>query len=91
MILSTVFKIKVPAGEASIAEDTYGPVFDALEEGPKTLGELFELPELRKQKELSPIEVAGVLVGSDQAVTSFYRASAKCDRLLCASSHVPFA
>ena len=66
------FEIPIPLGKATLSEDTYVPVFDALAEGPKTLAELFALPALRRAKKLSPVEVAGMLVGSDQASPSFH-------------------
>lgn len=69
-------KIKVPLGEASLSETTYGAVFEALQKGPKTLGELFALPELRQAENLLPVEVAGMLVGSEQACPQFHQMDA---------------
>lgn len=62
-------KITVPLGEATLEPRHYEPIFDALAEGARTIGELLDLPEVRKAGgSLTPPELAGMLVGSNQAI-----------------------
>lgn len=61
------FKLNVPIGEATLAETTYAPIFDALAESPRTVGDLLALPEVRDTT-LQAIELCGVLPGSAQAM-----------------------
>ncbi len=61
--------IKVPLGEAELEKRHYEPIFDALDERPRTLGELIDLPLVRAAGgSLTPVEVAGMLTGSQQAL-----------------------
>ncbi|NYZ17599.1 methyltransferase domain-containing protein [Azospirillum sp. RWY-5-1] len=61
--------IKVPLGEAEMEKAHYLPILAALSEGPRSIGALLDLPVLRETKaSLTPVEVAGMLVGSQQAV-----------------------
>jgi SAM-dependent methyltransferase len=61
-------KMKLPVGEVELAAKTYEPVFDALAEGPRTIGELLDLPALRAANSMvQPVELAGFLVGSGLA------------------------
>lgn len=61
-------KLKLPVGEGALSPDTYNPVFDALAEEPRSIGELLDLPELRQAKSsIDAVELAGVLVGTRQA------------------------
>ena len=64
----TTLTIQVPQGEALVNKDVYEPIFDALSEGPKTLQELVEMEALRGHSDARPVEVAGMLVGSEQAL-----------------------
>ena len=59
--------LDVPAGEAKLEERLYGPVFDALAEGNRTIGELLSLSAAGGSA--SAVELAGMLVGSGQALT----------------------
>lgn len=59
--------IKVPLGEAEMDAAHYRPIFEALADRPRTVGELLDLPALNGAR-LSPVEVAGMLVGSQQAL-----------------------
>jgi hypothetical protein len=61
--------IQVPLGEATLEAKHYEPIFDALAEGPRRIGDLMELPEIRRAGgNLSAVEIAGMLTGSSQAV-----------------------
>ena len=60
--------IDTPLGQATISEDVYTPVLDALAERPHTLGELIDLPALRGKPGLSMAEIAGMLTGTDQTL-----------------------
>lgn len=59
--------IKIPLGQATLNESFYAPALEALAQGPRTIGELFDLPEVRKST-ANPREVLGMLTGSRQAV-----------------------
>lgn len=59
--------IKVPIGEAALNEGFYGPALDALKEGPRSVGELIDLPDADGST-VTPREVLGMLVGSRQAM-----------------------
>lgn len=62
-------ELDVPAGKAQLPEHFYRPIIAALATGPHTLGELVRLPELAGQEGApSMVEIAGVLVGSGQAL-----------------------
>ncbi len=63
------FELDVPAGKAELPERHYRPIFDALAERPHTLAELAALPPLRALAGApSMVEIAGILVGSGQAL-----------------------
>lgn len=62
------FTISVPQGEATVNEEVYGPIFDALADGPKTLGELVSLDAVAGNSDARPAEVAGMLIGSGQVM-----------------------
>ena len=54
--------MKLPVGEVELARKTYEPVFDALAEAPRTIGELLDLPALRAANSTArPVELAGIL------------------------------
>ncbi len=65
---ATTRTIQVPQGEATVNQDVYEPIFDALAEGPKAVGDLVELDAVRGNSDAHPIEVAGMLIGSGQAL-----------------------
>ncbi|QCG96609.1 methyltransferase domain-containing protein [Azospirillum sp. TSA2s] len=61
--------IQVPLGEATLEAKHYEPIFDALADGPRRIGELIDLPEVRRAGgNLSAVEIAGMLTGSNQAI-----------------------
>ena len=60
--------IIVPQGEAIINKEVYDPIFDALADGPKTIGELLDMEILQGHNDAKPAEVAGMLIGSGQAL-----------------------
>jgi SAM-dependent methyltransferase len=79
------YKLKVTVGEAELPEQTYGPIFDALSERPRTISELLDLPELRGVSRTNPVELAGMLAGAQQVLpvtdaASGYRAEATANR-----------
>ncbi len=60
--------LTMPVGDVTLNEQSYRPVIDALaERGACTLGELANLPVGKGGNALSPLEIAGMLVGSRQA------------------------
>ena len=62
------FTFQVPIGEAKVAPETYTPMFDALAEGPRTVGDLIDLQGVSGRPDANPVDVAGFLVGSGQAM-----------------------
>lgn len=60
--------IKIPLGEAALSERSYEPAFRALAEGPRSIGELLDLPDAAGST-ASPREMIGMLIGSRQAMT----------------------
>ena len=62
------FAIPVPGGEAALGQALYAPVADRLAQGPCTVGDLLDLPGLPDRSRGNPAELAGMLVGSDQAM-----------------------
>ena len=65
--------VQVPQGEAIVNKEVYEPIFDALAEGPKTVGELIDMDALRGHSDARPAEVAGMLIGSGQALPAVAR------------------
>lgn len=61
------YEAEMPAGHASFSPDFYRPIADALATRPHTVRELLALPEAKGRKD-NPSEIAGVLVGTDQAI-----------------------
>lgn len=61
------YEIETEAGKATLDRECYGPISAALSEAQRTLGELVALPALAKRSD-DPAEIAGVLVGSGQAM-----------------------
>jgi SAM-dependent methyltransferase len=64
----TTTTIQAPLGEAQLTEGVYRPILDALAERPHTVGELMDLPPVREQSTATAAEIAGMLVGTDQAL-----------------------
>ena len=63
----TTTTIRAPLGEAEMSRETYEPIFAALAEGPKTIGELLALPEVAAKSTAQAVEVAGMLIATRQA------------------------
>lgn len=61
------FETDLPAGRASIGEAFYGPIVTALAEGPRSVASLLSLPGIAGGP-ANPAELAGMLVGTDQAL-----------------------
>jgi hypothetical protein len=61
-------KIPIKGGEADLEPRVYGPILDALADGPRRVGDLLDLPEVRGKARTTAGELVGLLVGSDQAV-----------------------
>ena len=63
------FSINTPAGEAKLPEAKYQPIFDALNLRPHSCLELDQMLEaLSFEQRPSMVEIAGILVGTGQAV-----------------------
>lgn len=58
------FTIESPKGEAKLNEDVYKVFVEALAEGPRTVGELLDLEEVRGREDMTAAEVAGMLVAA---------------------------
>ena len=63
-----VFKVRPPRGEAELPADRYGPVIEALKDGPKPIGHLAQLPAQTGGKPMMPVELAGILTASGWAM-----------------------
>lgn len=61
------YEFNLPAGKAQLNDTVYRPVFEALSRGPATIGQLLDLPALRTSS-ATPVELAGMLVGTHQAL-----------------------
>lgn len=62
------FSFTAGRATASIEEAVYGPIFDALALRPRAVGELLALSEVRERSKMQAVELAGMLVGSLQAL-----------------------
>ena len=60
-------KILSPRGHIEVASDVYNEVFDALAAGPKSMGEIMSLSSITKHPDSTMQEIAGILIGSNQA------------------------
>jgi hypothetical protein len=60
------FEFDVPEGKAQMAESYYRPIFQRLQRGPASVGELMVLPELEGKRD-NPSEMIGIAVGTEQA------------------------
>lgn len=69
------YEADLPAGTANLERAFYGPVAAALEDGPRPVRELLALPDVVGRRD-NPAELAGVLVGTDQAMPVVAPASA---------------
>lgn len=55
-------QLEVPSGKVTLSEPIYAPMLDRLSQGPCSVGELMGEAEIPRGTELSPGEVAGLLV-----------------------------
>lgn len=63
------FTIKALAGEATLPKEQYEPIFRFLAETPRTLKDVAEFLDCeRLEKRPSVVEIAGILVGTNQAM-----------------------
>jgi len=61
--------INTPAGEATLPDSQYNPIFQALATRPRSLKEISEhLKQSNLEKIPSMVEIAGILVGTGQAI-----------------------
>lgn len=60
-------KVLSPRGHIEVAADVYNEVFDALATGPKSMAEIMSLSSIRKHPDSTMQEIAGILIGSNQA------------------------
>ena len=60
-------KVLSPRGHIEVAADVYNEVFDALTTGPKSMAEIMSLPSIQKHPDSTMQEIAGILIGSNQA------------------------
>lgn len=60
-------KVLSPRGHIEVAADVYDEVFDALASGPKSMAEIMSLSSIRKHPDSTMQEIAGILIGSNQA------------------------
>ncbi len=63
------FEAEMPAGRASLSQGFYGPIMEALVDGPKRVGDLLSLPMVEGKRN-NPAELIGMLVGMDLAEPS---------------------
>jgi SAM-dependent methyltransferase len=78
------FEMNIGPARGSMNEDTYRPMVAALAEGPKRVGELLDLAARNGRAGMTPIEVVGVLVGTEQALpisAASEQSQATADRL----------
>lgn len=61
------YEAELPAGTASLEPAFYGPIVAALGEGPCLVRDLLALPDVVGRRD-NPAELAGILVGTDQAM-----------------------
>ena len=61
-----IWEHDVPIGKATIERGFFGPVVAALAEGPRTVADLLDLPDLPRRD--NPGELVGMLVGTGQAL-----------------------
>ena len=74
------FEIDVPTGKAAFGREFYGPILEALWAAPQRVGELLALPALPRHD--NPAELAGMLVGSEQALPVLGRPTAPDGRAI---------
>lgn len=61
--------INTPAGEATLPSSQYNPIFEALAKRPRSLQEISDqLKQSNLEKTPSMVEIAGILVGTGQAI-----------------------
>ena len=57
-------ELEVRSGRATLSEEAYRPMLARLDEGPVTVGDLVAIGRAASPGSLTPVEVAGVLVGA---------------------------
>ena len=60
------WEVEAPSGRANLDRSFFGPIAEALAEGPRRVRDLLELPGLARRD--NPGEVVGMLVGTQQAM-----------------------
>jgi SAM-dependent methyltransferase len=60
------YSVRMRQGAAKLNESAYRPIVEALAEGPRSVRELLELPQVRRTS-LRPVELVGMLVATRQA------------------------
>jgi SAM-dependent methyltransferase len=60
------YSLRMRQGKAKLNESAYRPIVEALADGPRRVGELLDLPAVRRTT-LQPVELAGMLCASRQA------------------------
>lgn len=76
-----VFEMDVPAGRANFGERCYAPIVAALAKGPRTIDELHAHVNIAGNR-YNPAEVAGMLVGTEQAVPVVVRSDASMEQAM---------
>ena len=60
------YEVEMPAGQAALNKAFYGPIAEAMAQGPRRVGDLLALPDLEGRRD-NPAELIGILVGLDLA------------------------
>lgn len=63
-----VMKMAMPAGEAALSPETYGPIADALAERPRSVGELIDLVAGKTGRVTQASEIVATMVGSGRVL-----------------------
>lgn len=82
-----IYKLDMPAGLAALGEDYYGPVVQALGQGPAQVGDLLRLPDLAGRSD-NPAELVGMMVGTMQAAIVPRPEAAADARLTAFNAHM---
>ena len=72
------YEVIVQAGQATLKPAFYRPIVAALHEGPRTVRDLINLPDVVGRRD-NPAELIGMLVGTDQAMPVTPRPAAQPD------------
>jgi SAM-dependent methyltransferase len=62
------YSFDLPIGQTEFPQPLYAALFAALAQGAASVGELLDLPAARDHGKASAVELAGILVGTDQAL-----------------------